>query len=311
MAIGRLPQYTTRAIKQNTGITSKHNKSTLPASGAVGTPKWTTQYKKKYPNQRPKGKYRIKYTLQSIEEAKSKQTLRQQSMAFNNNTRMVRESRGLKSTSTEVGDPATSKDGSVKTNHVDESKLDIEKLNSISEVYMRDTNEWNNLNSVEIKLKELEEQLNKTANVKTRKQINCLITTYEIQLKRLLIQQNQELATTNNDGNSYMSPISIPESQEVETTTETDTIMSELVTISDVEEVKCLTQGASNTSSGLSSKGTKGKKEKETECQMSTPQQSKRKSGHDSIIQLEPAQKKKPTFKDALAGVKGNENGSF
>ena len=81
-----------------------------------------------------------------------------------------------------MGNPGTSKDGTVKTNHEDESKLDIEKLNSISEVYMRDTNEWNNLNSVEIKLTELQEQLNKTTSSKTRKQINCLITTYEVQL---------------------------------------------------------------------------------------------------------------------------------
>ena len=69
--------------------------------------------------------------------------------------------------------------------------LDLDKLNEISEAYMNNTNAWNDINQVEIKLAELNKQLESTTKEKTRRQINCLISTYEVQYKQLLLEKVQ------------------------------------------------------------------------------------------------------------------------
>ena len=95
---------------------------------------------------------------------------------------------------------------------------DAESLNSISNAYVKDETEFNNIEQVELRMIELNEQYEKTTNPQIKKQIDCLQKTYEIQHKCLLLTNNTKQKTktsdTTNDGSTIMSPIVLDEEHE-------------------------------------------------------------------------------------------------
>ena len=312
MANGKTIYDRRKTNSQISKIISYLNSNVTPATGAVGTLKESSFNKRTFQKNLQKKKSKSnKYILHSTESSKPYKSRLKHLRVAQKYREMNKKRQELKSKSDTMGNSESSKKKLKDANSKSEQKLDVEKLDSISEVYMKNSNEWNDLGMVEVKLTELQDQLNKTTNDKIRKQINCLISTYEVQLKRLLMQKNQDLQSINNEGNSYMSPINISGSQETASTTDStkdeDALMSEIATVTDVEEVTCLTQGTTNTSTKdkgeISEKNTTKKKG-------SPPTQIKRKSTADTSHNIQPAQKK-PSYINVLSGVKGNEKSEF
>ena len=128
-----------------------------------------------------------------------------------------------------LGRTRASKKGSMKKSEEDE--INETMLDEISEAYINDTSAWNNIDQVEVKLTELSEQLSKTKHERKRKQINCLISTYEIQYKSLLMAKASAQSMTNESmlGSTYMSPIEVENKESDKSLeSEVDTIMSEI-----------------------------------------------------------------------------------
>ena len=189
---------------------------------------------------------------------------------------------------------------------------DETKLNEISDIYINNMSEWNNIDNVELKLVELQEQLNRTSNVKTRKQINCLITTYEVQYKSLLLTKSKE---NNNDSNipenTYNNPIDV-EDKETLNFPDSDTLMSEIET-NEEKRNKNKQHGKKEKNDDEKKMRNNGMEESvENESLNNPTSPSKRKTDHQENEQHDTNhKKKKSTYKNVLINVKGNEKGEY
>ena len=65
-------------------------------------------------------------------------------------------------------------------------QIDMEMLDVISEEYINNKVEWNDITSIEVRIVELNNQLNLTTDPNVRKRIENILTTYEVQNKYLL-----------------------------------------------------------------------------------------------------------------------------
>ena len=151
---------------------------------------------------------------------------------------------------------------------------------------MNKTTEWDTLEEVTNKLNDLYDQVNKTEDKQTKKNINCLIHSYEVQQKRLIIAES----TPNNNvktNRTKNDPIEILEHNNSGQQDDDDTIMSGLTTI---------------TSNTIPNNKTVMRKDEQIGTQ-------KRKVNQTEDPMITKSQKK--LYVNALKEVRGNENEDF